>query len=824
MVESLNLPVTSKSAVPTLTVTGGPHDGETLPLLPGGERMLGSGAGVSLRLELANVAARHARLLNDAGRGVLISDLGSSAGTFVNGEKLEGERVLNLGDRVCLGPPGAKASVKLLVVSAPLATDEPAIILDAGGGLALDATAEPAIILEDAPPKPPSSVPPARPAPPPAPPPPAALPPAPAPLAASNAPSAPVTAVAAPRKARPEYTDEPPSIVPTMQRQPLPVPPPPPVDLKARLEARKKASVQIPKGVIAAVAAALVLAGGYLAARSFLKGPPALSGVLPPRVEGGQAVTVAGTNFGDDASAVSVRFGDRAGKIVSASDTQIAVEVPDLDPDDGAAEFPVTVQTRKGRSNALPLTVTAAPRITALKPDVAMPGDEIVASGRHLKGKPALFVDGQDAPVLEAAGDRLRFRVPGVPVMPGRPAAVVVRVGREQSKPVTLYLGRLPLLIEAVPPQAAAGERITLKGRGLAPQPEANLVRFGVEPALVLSASERELVVSAPGAGVIATQFEAPIFVETAGLRSNTVPFVLQRLSSGMYLPRYFPVPGERPETAFVSTELGPALVLGGRGDASSLAERAARVAGALNGLVDQAQKKPVNLEARDGTVGVAGGAVLVRAEAEDVAAYDALDPANARRASARAVAGLWAGIVQEQLDLFVRRQRPGRLLEITPRGRAMMQVYAEAIRRAGPGAGVPLSVVSPLASGLVRDLREMALVLPAEGQGSAAAAMEGRWQGTMWEEGSGERPIVVSLRLQGGRLGGSLTTRAGGISGDLPIQEASYDKGLLRFAVNVGGARQLFEGRVDGEKINGSITRAAAAGAVGRFTLTFAE
>jgi hypothetical protein len=187
-------------------------------------------------------------------------------------------------------------------------------------------------------------------------------------------------------------------------------------------------------------------------------------------------------------------------------------------------------------------------------------------------------------------------------------------------------------------------------------------------------------------------------------------------------------------------------------------------------------------------------------------------------------VAALWAGIVQEQLDLFVRRQRPGRLLEITPRGRAMMQIYAEAIRRAGAGAGVPLSVVSPLPSGLGRDLREMALLLPAEGQGSAAAAMEGRWQGTMWEEGSGERPIVVRLRLEGGRLGGSLTTRAGGISGDLSIHDASYDKGLLRFAVTVGGARQLFEGRVEGERINGSITRAGAAGAVGRFTLSFSE
>jgi hypothetical protein len=807
--------VASDNAVPTLTVTGGPHDGQTLSLLPGGEYVLGSGEEVSLRLGLPNVAARHARLRSEASRGVSISDLGSSAGTFVNGEKLQGERLLNLGDRVCLGPPGVKASVKLLVVSAPPAAEPPAIILDT-------ADSGPAIILDDE--ESPAPAPPPAPTPPPVqaptPPPAAVQPPA------AVRPSSPPPRAEEPRRPKPEYTDEPPSIVPTIQRQPLPVPPPPPVDLKARLEARKKSrAVDVPKGVLVALAAVVVLAGGYLAARPFLKGPPTLRSVLPPRVEIGQTVTLAGDNFGSDAAAVTVRVGDLPGTIVSASDTAIAVAVPELAPDGGGAEFPVSVETRKGRSNALTVTVTAPPRLTALTPDVAMPGDEVVASGKHLKGNPALSVDGQDAEVLEAAGDRLRFRVPAIPMLPGRAASVVVRLGREQSKPMNLFMGRLPLLIEAAPSRAQAGERVTLKGRGFAPQAESNQVRFAGQPALVLSASERELVVAAPGVGVIAAQFDAPVQVEVSGARSNPVSFVLQRPSTGVFLPRYFAVPGERPGTAFVSTELGPVLLLGARGEMPSLAERAARVATALNGLIEEALNKPLSLEVREGSLAVVGGAALVRAEPEDAAAYEELDPGSrTRRATAQAVAALWAGIVQEQLDLFVHRQRPGRLLEITPRGRAMMQIYAEAVRRAGPGAGVPLSVVSPLPSGLGRELREMALSLPAEGAGSAAAAVEGRWHGTMWEEGSGERPIVVRLRVEGKQLGGSLTTRAGGISGELPIQDASYDKGLLRFAVTVGGARQLFEGRVEGERIAGSITRAGAAGAVGRFTLSFGE
>jgi hypothetical protein len=612
-----------------------------------------------------------------------------------------------------------------------------------------------------------------------------------------------------------------------MQRQPLPVPPPPPVDLKARLEAKKKTSLPVPRVAIIGGAVAVVLGLGWLATRSFLSGPPAITSILPPRVEGGQTVTLAGSNFGTDAAAVSVRVGDRAGKIVSANDTQIAVQVPDIDPDNGAADFQVTVETRKGRSNALPVTVTALPRLTAFQPDVVMPGDEVVATGKHLKGKPiALSVDGQDGEVLEAAGDRLRFRVPQVQVIPGRAAAVVVRVGKEQSKPANVYLGKLPLLIDTTPVRAQAGDLVTLKGRGLAARPEGNLVRFGSEPALVISASERELVAAVPGASVIATQIDAPVTIETATGRSNVAPFITQRLSSGVYLPRYFPVPmPDRPGIVTVSTELGPVMVMGGRGDAASPAERAVKLAAALNGLVDEALKKAVELEARDNVMAVKGGAVLAAVTPEDLAAYESLEGApKGRRASARTVAVLWAAIVQEQIDLFARRQRPGRLLEVTPRGRAMMSLYSEALRRAGAGGGVPLSVVSPLPTGLSRDLREMALLLPTEGQGSAAAAMEGRWQGTMWEEGSGEKPIVVRLRLTGSKLGGSLTATAGGITGDVPLQDAAFDKGVLRFGVMVGGSRQQFEGKVDGDKVSGSISRPGTSGSAGRFTLAYAE
>ncbi len=102
-------------SVPTLVMTGGPLDGTEYPLpLTGGETILGSSMDAGIQIMLGNVEPFHARVLF-TGDGLAIEDVESATGTFVNGEKVEGQRPLQEGDRVCLGPPGAKGSAKLVV-------------------------------------------------------------------------------------------------------------------------------------------------------------------------------------------------------------------------------------------------------------------------------------------------------------------------------------------------------------------------------------------------------------------------------------------------------------------------------------------------------------------------------------------------------------------------------------------------------------------------------------------------------------------------------------------------------------------------------------
>ena len=126
-------------SVPTLVMTGGPLDGTSYPLpLTGGEAIVGSSMDAGVQIMLGNVEPFHARVVLGPA-GLAIEDAGSATGTFVNGEKVEGRHALQDGDRVCLGPPGAKGSAKLLVLlpgaargaSPALASDAAAPFLDA---------------------------------------------------------------------------------------------------------------------------------------------------------------------------------------------------------------------------------------------------------------------------------------------------------------------------------------------------------------------------------------------------------------------------------------------------------------------------------------------------------------------------------------------------------------------------------------------------------------------------------------------------------------------------------------------------------------------
>src|SRR5581483_7414475 len=99
-----------------LVVTSGALAGERIPV--SGELTIGRRApdGLSLN-EDSRVSRRHARIRLENGLAPVIEDLGSGNGTFVNGTRIEAERLLEDGDVVVLG-------TTVFEISMPASLDE----------------------------------------------------------------------------------------------------------------------------------------------------------------------------------------------------------------------------------------------------------------------------------------------------------------------------------------------------------------------------------------------------------------------------------------------------------------------------------------------------------------------------------------------------------------------------------------------------------------------------------------------------------------------------------------------------------------------------
>jgi hypothetical protein len=834
----------TSSNTPTLVVHGGALDGTVFEMdASASQRLIGASDDCDFQILLGNVEPVHAKLTRGP-EGLLLSDGGSATGTFVNGEKIENDYALQDGDRICLGPPGAKESAKLLV-SIPAGASsydpnadlrlepEPPLVLvkpDTESGLELASVAPP-------PPEERHEAPSPTPAAAPGPPPEAGVA-SPRVVEKLTAPAPPEPAAReAKRPAKPEYTTDPPSIevpaAPETSRVPPLVPPP------GGVRSRPAATTIVPKSVprrsgvpklaIFGVVGAAVLAGGFFAARPLLRKAPQLSAMVPARTEPGQTITIDGTNFDATAANNVVRFGGQTAQITSASESQLAVTVPaGLAP----SELQVVVETRGKKSNPLPLKVYHAPRVTGVDPEVALPGGEVSIKGDNLDGTPLhVTVGGLPAAVKSAERGSVQVVVPDLPVTEGKSVPVTVHVGPDTAKPASLILGRLPLVTELVPPRASAGERVVIKGRGFDTAAGGNTVTFGGQPALVLSASATEIAAGVPAAPTAEAQAQVDVVVTTRGAVSSPATFLVLRPSSATFIPRFFAVPvPEHADVAFVSTELGPVLALGGKGE--SLAERALGVATALNTLVAEAAAKPPVFEVRDRPglgVGVAGSpAPLLSATAEDAAAYgkpwDAAQKA-ARTPSERGLAAYWAALLQDYFSLFMAGQRPVKVLELSPRGKVLNELFAESQRIAPQGGGVPNRVVKPLNSVYAKSLRDLALLLPAQGQAQATAAIEGRWDGTMEEPGAGSRTIKVAFRKEGSGLAGTLTSRAGKVEMNTPLRDLGYQKGGIRFTVDIAGSPRFFAGSVQGAKMSGTVARSDGdKSPAGSFSLRYVE
>jgi hypothetical protein len=817
-----------------LVVTGGDLDGTSFIVMESSKDMLlGSSQDCHFQVLLGNVEPVHAKVAWGP-KGLLLSDALSATGTFVNGEKIAENHVLSDGDRICLGPPGSKNSCKLVVrIPAGLSypAEEELVLVKPETGLQPFAPKEgPAAssATGDGEPGPAAAAPPTAPELP--------LPPPP-PSPPERAPAPEETRRAARTETRPEYVTAPPSIAPeraaeTPPPPPRPAPrpaPPRPAARPAAKRAPKPRGSRLPLYLVLGLAAA---AGLFYAGRTLLRRPPLVESASPPRSEPGQTITLSGKGFDSSPAGNTVRFGDRAAAVTSASSEKLAVTIPPDLPIPAGGEVQVVVERAGLKSAPFPFKMYRAPRVAGLEPDVAMPGDEILIKGQNLDGKPlTVSIGGMPAEVKEAVPASVRVVVPQLPVAQGKVVTVSVQIGPDSAKPADLTVGYLPLVAEVRPDKGQAGEKAVIKGRGFDADAEDNEVYFGDQPALILAASETELTVIAPPAVSAQAQVTTQVYVKANGaISSSPAMFTHLRPSATVFLPRFYAAAVlAYPQFAFVSTDLGPVIVLGGgETDVEATANRAVAVAASLNALAEGAASSPPTFEVRQqpSTAVAAQGreAPIVEVTAEDAAAYELpFEPgAKARRPSVRGLATYWAALFQDYFSLFVQKQRPVAVLALSPRGRVLTEIYAAA-QRVPSATGVPQSVVRPLSPSMARSLRDMALLLPAEKESRVSVAVEGLWAGTMEEASGGAKNIQVRFELKGGRLGGTLTTRSGKVELTTPLREVAFQKNEVRFAAEISGSTRAFTGTVQGGTLAGTIAKGADK-AAGRFSLRYVE
>ncbi len=112
-----------------LVIRTGRHAGRRITLPADREVIVGREEGCTIRVPQKDVSRQHC-ILKSSGEGILLRDLDSQNGTFVNDQPIKGERLLSPGDVVRIGSTEFEVDGKKTAKSAPTpaATNEDDIV------------------------------------------------------------------------------------------------------------------------------------------------------------------------------------------------------------------------------------------------------------------------------------------------------------------------------------------------------------------------------------------------------------------------------------------------------------------------------------------------------------------------------------------------------------------------------------------------------------------------------------------------------------------------------------------------------------------------
>jgi hypothetical protein len=589
----------------------------------------------------------------------------------------------------------------------------------------------------------------------------------------------------------------------------------------------------------------LLLAGGAVVALGIaaligmqLLGAPRVDAVEPTRVRGGDTIVIQGRNFSSDAASVVVRFeGRREGRILRAAPTRLEVEVPTIPAAPGRVNrVPVLVSVGGRESKPVEISVYQAPRIHGIAPTVALAGEEVTLAGSDWGPGATVRFGGQDAQILELSPTSIRVRIPAVTAAEGTRMPVVVSMGGDPSNEFPFFLGRLPLMLSTEPRTVNPGDPLVIKGMGFAPQPSANDLRVGGTRAVVVKASESEilaLVPRTPADGQNAVELRVP-GSDRVGQSTLTVAPPADPIEFRFVVEHPTAVGVNDPENGHdhvvLSTGLGPAFLISAA-EGASAAERAAEAQRRLNeAAVTLKAAATTDLEVRglDGqpSIGLVGRQEpLLVITPDDAAAYDedwARGKGKTETVSAARLALWWGAVARDLVLLLVRGEKPRHAAALAPEGRSLGTLF-EAASRTGR-FGVPREAFTSAPAPLRQALRGLAFRVPAgvkapSEAGTAAPpvqalVVDGIWTGSETESG-GTRYMTVTFAGTGGTF-----TYERALSVTIPLLSVEQTaRRQLKFAFRSGMHLREYEGTWDGQKLRGKI-KAEDGAEIGAFEL----
>ncbi len=135
--------------------------------------------------------------------------------------------------------------------------------------------------------------------------------------------------------------------------------------------------------------------------------------IEPARVRVGQRAVIQGRGFSTDPEANVVLFEDKRARVLAATAARLEVEVPEAVAEAGF-ERSVSLRVQRGSRASEPITVLVlqGPRVHALSPQAAMPGEEVLLAGAGLGPGANVRFGEALAQIVQAEATRIRVVVP----------------------------------------------------------------------------------------------------------------------------------------------------------------------------------------------------------------------------------------------------------------------------------------------------------------------------------------------------------------------------------------------------------------------------